>query len=58
MSVDSTVSVDVQHSSSSSGGSDESRYPGSSDESPGDWRSYTSEDARGKKPTKQKGPEV
>jgi hypothetical protein len=28
-------------------GSDESRYPGSSDESPGDWHSYTSEDARG-----------
>jgi hypothetical protein len=30
-------------------GSDESRYPGSSDESPGDWHSYTSEDARGEK---------
>jgi hypothetical protein len=30
-------------------GSDESRYLGSSDESPGDWHSYTSEDARGDK---------
>ena len=41
-----------------SGSSDASRYPGSSDESPGDWHSYTSEDARGikKSPTDRKVP--
>jgi len=40
-----------------SGSSDESRYPGSSDESPGDWHSYPSRTQEAKEgPTHRKVP--
>jgi hypothetical protein len=41
------------------GGSEVSRYPGSFDESPGDWHSYPSRTQEAeKRPNSSKGPEV